>query len=70
MSAIITISKSELKNKPELLKTIQTMSAELSEGVDGYTFSPKAGYLYELLNCFKDNGINYRADFGESEHDG
>lgn len=63
MQAIITVFKVELKDKNDLFENIQNLSSDISEVGDAYTFSPKAGKLFELLNVLKNNNINYGTHF-------
>jgi hypothetical protein len=65
MSAIITVYKSQLKLKPELINVIEIMSVDIKEIVDAYVFAPKPGHLYELLKCLNENGVDYRTHFSE-----
>ncbi len=66
MSATITVFKTELKNQTLLLANISAMSSETKETAHAFSFSPKPGKLYELVNYLKTNGINYQTNFRES----
>jgi hypothetical protein len=66
MSATITVFKSELKNKTLLLANISAMSSETKETADAFSFSPRPGKLYELVNYLRANGVNYQTNFRES----
>lgn len=63
MNATITVFKNEFKNNPGLLDDISAMSSEIKEIDDSYAFSPRPGKLYELLNCLRENGLNYQTVF-------
>jgi hypothetical protein len=63
MHAIITVFKTELMSKPSLINTIKDLSSDLSEVADAYSFSPKSGRLFELLNFLRENNINYGTHF-------
>lgn len=65
MRATIIVSKSELKNKTELVNRIEAMSADVLELADDYLFTPKAGHLYEMLNFLSVHRVNYRTHFSE-----
>jgi hypothetical protein len=69
MSAIITVFKFQLQLKPELINIIEIMSVDIKVIADAYVFAPKAGHLYELLNCLNENGVDYRAHFREVSED-
>jgi hypothetical protein len=63
MRAIITVFKAELADKPTIFEGIRAMSAELTELTDAYTFSPKPGKLFDLLNLLKNDNVNYGTHF-------
>lgn len=65
MRATIIVSKSELKNKQELVKKVEAISVDILELADEYLFTPKAGQLYEMLNCFSVNKVTYKTRFSE-----
>lgn len=65
MRATIIVSKSEMKNKPELVKKVEAMSVDILELADAYMFTPKAGHLYEMLNCLTLNRVNYKTHFSQ-----
>lgn len=67
MRAVITVFKTELINKPAVLNSIQQLSSHLSEVGEAYSFSPKPGRLYELLNFLKDHDINYGTHFNVTD---
>jgi hypothetical protein len=63
MLAVITIFKIEFNTKIQLLNSIKDLSVQYAEVGDAYTFSPKPGKLFELLNLLRDNGVNYGTHF-------
>ena len=63
MRAVITVFKVELHDRPNILNSIREMSADISELANVYTFSPKPGKLFELLNILKNNNVNYSTHF-------
>jgi hypothetical protein len=63
MRAIITVFKDELTTKPLILNSIREMSSDVSEVGDAFTFSPKPGKLFELLNLLKNSAVAYGTHF-------
>ena len=67
MAAIITVFKTELIGKDDVLPLIEELSDDLVEIALAYTFSPKSGKLYELLNHLKERKVVYGTHFNSSE---
>lgn len=70
MQAAITVLKDELKFQLEVMGTIRKYSLDMKEVGNAYSFSPKPGRLFDLLNILRDNHhIHYGTNFNAVESD-
>lgn len=67
MRAIVTVFKEELKGRSSILDAIKSMASNFSEIPEAYTFSPKPGRLFEMLNLLKNNNISYGTHFNVTD---
>lgn len=63
MRTIITVFKPELQSKKPVLDRIIVMTREFIEMGEAYTFSPRPGKLFDLLNLLRMNNVNYETNF-------
>ena len=63
MKAIVTIFKSELKNRSFVITQLESLCKDRSEFEDAYNFSPKDGKLVEFLTILRFHKIAYGTHF-------
>lgn len=59
MDAIVTIFKSEFKDKPDVFTDLNAICPNVQQVDDAYIVKPTPGTLFEILNFLKQNKINY-----------
>jgi hypothetical protein len=65
VNAIVTIFKSEFKDKPSIEAKLQTISSVTELG-EAKIYLPDGGKLIEFLTMLKDNSISYGTHFKSS----
>lgn len=63
MSAIVTVFRSEFKNKPVAHVELVKLSNEINEIGDAHAYAIRSGRLFEFLSILQKNQIVYRTHF-------
>lgn len=69
MKAIVTVFKSELKDREFVTNQLLANCQEVREVGDAIIFSPKSGSLVEFLSILRFNKIAYGTHFDTKEKD-
>jgi hypothetical protein len=63
MKAIVTVFKSELKNRDFVVTQLKTLCKEVSTAEEALMFTPKDGKLVEFLSVMKFHKVAYGTHF-------
>jgi hypothetical protein len=67
MQAIVTVFKSELKDKEELTLRLGTLTKDVQDVGDAFIYRPHAGGLISFLTVLYENGVAYGTHFNTEQ---
>jgi hypothetical protein len=63
MNAIVTVFKSELSEKLQVVPVLIKLSKEVKELDDAFIYRPRSGSLMQFLSYLKEKNISYGTHF-------